>query len=222
MKREKSWRREDGFLLRPGKQEDAEAYYSQNYCPLDGEAARLTGCKTSFTREEGTQFFLHAVEAEDRYLFLLLSPEGRIVGETALTDIDTQLHSANFRMAIFQPGLRGKGLGTWAARTTRDFAFAELKLHRLELDVFSFNPRAERCYRKAGFRREGVRRDEKIGYKIREARLQRTPYMLVVGDQEAESGTISVRHRADGDLGSMGLESFVEKMRQEVASKEIK
>lgn len=159
MKREKSWRREDGFLLRPGKQEDAEAYYSQNYCPLDGEAARLTGCKTTFTREEVTQFFLHAVEAEDRYLFLLLSPEGRIVGETALTDIDTQLHSANFRMAIFQPGLRGKGFGTWAARTTRDFAFAELKLHRLELDVFSFNPRAERCYRKAGFRREGVRRD---------------------------------------------------------------
>lgn len=159
MKREKSWHREDGFLLRSGKQEDAEAYYSQNYCPLDGEAARLTGCKTTFTREEFTQFFLHAVEAEDRYLFLLLSPEGRIVGETALTDIDTQLRSANFRMAIFQPGLRGKGFGTWAARATRDFAFAELKLHRLELDVFSFNPRAERCYRKAGFRREGVRRD---------------------------------------------------------------
>lgn len=81
------------------------------------------------------------------------------MGETALTDIDTQLHSANFRMAIFQPGLRGKGFGTWAARATRDFAFAELKLHRLELDVFSFNPRAERCYRKAGFRREGVQRD---------------------------------------------------------------
>lgn len=153
MKREKSWRREDGFLLRSGKQEDAEAYYSQNYCPLDGEAARLTGCKTAFTREEVTQFFLHAVESGDRHLFLLLSPEGRIVGETALTDIDTQLRSANFRMAIFQPGLRGKGLGTWAARATRDFAFAELKLHRLELDVFSFNPRAERCYRKAGFRR---------------------------------------------------------------------
>ena len=38
MKREKSWHREDGFLLRSGKQEDAEAYYSQNYCPLDGEA----------------------------------------------------------------------------------------------------------------------------------------------------------------------------------------
>ncbi len=43
--------------------------------------------------------------------------------------------------------------------TTRDFAFAELKLHRLELDVFSFNPRAERAYLRAGFRREGVLRD---------------------------------------------------------------
>ena len=48
-------------------------------------------------------------------------------------------------------------------------------------------------------------RNEKIGYKIREARLQRTPYSAGGGDQEAESGTISVRHRADGDLGSMGL-----------------
>ena len=43
--------------------------------------------------------------------------------------------------------------------TTRDFAFEELKLHRLELDVYSFNPRAERVYQKAGFRREGVLRD---------------------------------------------------------------
>ena len=43
--------------------------------------------------------------------------------------------------------------------TTRDFAFETLKLHRLELDVFSFNPRAERAYLKAGFRREGVLRD---------------------------------------------------------------
>ena len=42
---------------------------------------------------------------------------------------------------------------------TRDFAFEHLKLHRLELDVFSFNPRAERAYLRAGFRREGVLRD---------------------------------------------------------------
>ena len=74
----------------------------------------------------------------------------------------------------------------------------------------------------AGFRVECDLRNEKIGYKIREAQLQRTPYMLVVGDKEAESGAISVRHRADGDLGSMELEAFAQKMRAEVDSKEIK
>lgn len=50
-------------------------------------------------------------------------------------------------------------MGTWATEVTRDFAFAELKLHRLALDVYSFNSRAEKTYRKAGFQREGVLRD---------------------------------------------------------------
>ena len=74
----------------------------------------------------------------------------------------------------------------------------------------------------AGLRVECDTRNEKIGYKIREAQLQQTPYMLVVGDKEAESGTVSVRHRKDGDLGSMTLEDFIQKAQAEVASKEIK
>ena len=72
MKREKSWRREDGFLLRPGKQEDAEAYYSQNYCPLDGEAARLTGCK-NFSRAR--RLDAHTAEALDWGVALRTSRE---------------------------------------------------------------------------------------------------------------------------------------------------
>lgn len=52
-----------------------------------------------------------------------------------------------------------KGIGTWVIETTRDFAFEELKLHRLALDVFSFNSRAEKAYLKAGFKREGILRD---------------------------------------------------------------
>ena len=74
----------------------------------------------------------------------------------------------------------------------------------------------------AGFRVECDLRNEKIGYKIREAQLQRTPYMIVVGDKEAAEGTISVRHRADGDLGSMDLPTFIAKLKEEVESKEIK
>ncbi len=60
----------------------------------------------------------------------------------------------------------------------------------------------------AGLRVEADLRNEKIGYKIREAQLQKTPYMLVVGDKEAETGTVSVRGRKDGDLGSMALAGF--------------
>jgi RimJ/RimL family protein N-acetyltransferase len=52
----------------------------------------------------------------------------------------------------------GQGFGTDATRTALAFAFGELNLHRVELEVFDFNPRAMRCYEKAGFRYEGIRR----------------------------------------------------------------
>ena len=63
----------------------------------------------------------------------------------------------------------------------------------------------------AGLRVEADLRNEKIGYKIREAQLQKTPYMLVVGDKEAETGTVSVRGRKDGDLGAMAVAEFAAK-----------
>ena len=74
----------------------------------------------------------------------------------------------------------------------------------------------------AGLRVECDTRNEMIGYKIREAQLQQTPYMLVVGDKEAESSTISPRHRKDGDLGAMSVEEFIAKTQAEIASREIK
>ena len=64
-------------------------------------------------------------------------------------------------------------------------------------------------------------RNEKIGYKIREAQLEKIPYMIVVGDKEIESCTISVRGRKDGDIGSMTVESFAEKILKEINSKSI-
>lgn len=152
------WKK-DGYVLRTARAEDAGEYYCQNFDPLDPEVARLTGCKKTFSRDEVVSFFLQCVGAEDRYDFLLLSPEGNIIGESVINEIDWDLRCANFRVAIFHPGERGHGIGSWAVQKTRDFAFETLRLHRLELDVFSFNPRAERAYLAAGFRREGVRRD---------------------------------------------------------------
>ena len=70
-----------------------------------------------------------------------------------------------------------------------------------------------------GIRVETDLRNEKIGYKIREAQLQKIPYMLVVGDKEAENGTVSVRTRGGVDLGAMSLESFSAKIREEIKSR---
>jgi threonyl-tRNA synthetase len=60
-----------------------------------------------------------------------------------------------------------------------------------------------------GMRVELDDRNEKIGYKIREARMQRVPYMLVMGDSEVEEGTLSVRSRKDGDLGAKSVDEFI-------------
>ena len=67
-----------------------------------------------------------------------------------------------------------------------------------------------------GFRAETHLRNEKIGYKIREAQLQKTPYMLVIGDKEAETGAVAVRTRTGVDLGAMPLDDFVAKLKEEV------
>ncbi len=75
---------------------------------------------------------------------------------------------------------------------------------------------------KAGLRVECDLRAEKIGYKIREAQVQQTPYMLVVGDKEIETASVSVRHRKDGDLGSMSAGEFMEKAKEEIKSLAIK
>ena len=64
-------------------------------------------------------------------------------------------------------------------------------------------------------------RNEKIGYKIREAQMQKIPYMLVVGDKEAEAGTVSVRTRAGVDLGAMPLDEFMAKIGEEISTRSM-
>ena len=71
----------------------------------------------------------------------------------------------------------------------------------------------------AGVRVETDLRNEKIGYKIREAQMQKTPYMLVIGDREAESGAVAVRTRGGEDLGAMPLDEFIERITGEIKSR---
>ena len=73
----------------------------------------------------------------------------------------------------------------------------------------------------AGYRVEVDGRNEKIGKKIREAQLEKTPYMLVVGDRDIENNTVSPRHRVDGDMGAMSLEQFEAILKDVVDNKRI-
>ena len=71
----------------------------------------------------------------------------------------------------------------------------------------------------AGIRVSDDKRSEKMGYKIRQAQLEKIPYMLVVGAQEVENGTVSVRTRKGENIGSMQLDDFIAKVKEEIASR---
>ena len=71
----------------------------------------------------------------------------------------------------------------------------------------------------AGLRAAADLRSEKIGYRIREAQLEKTPYMLIIGDKEVENGTVSVRARKGEDLGAMSVEDFLARILEEIRTK---
>lgn len=77
----------------------------------------------------------------------------------------------------------------------------------------------EKSLDEKGIRVEVDARNEKINYKIREAQALKIPYMLVVGDKEADQGTVAVRHRSEGDLGAMPLEAFESKLLEEIKTR---
>ena len=72
-----------------------------------------------------------------------------------------------------------------------------------------------------GYRVELDDRQEKIGYKIREAQLSKVPYMLILGEKEVDTDTVGVRARKEGDIGQMNFDEFVNKIQEEIDSKKI-
>lgn len=141
-----------GYTLRLSRQADAQSYYRNNFDPLDPELVRLTGSKAHFPREEVVDFFFKCIDDPDRYDFLILDPLGNVIGESILNEIDWSAKTANFRIALFHPQHRGRGIGTWALEKTVGFGFQTLGLRRISLTVFPFNHRGIHVYEKAGFR----------------------------------------------------------------------
>ncbi len=82
--------------------------------------------------------------------------------------------------------------------------------------------KVEARMREAGFRVTADYRSEKLGSKVRDAQLRLVPYMLVIGERDAEAGTVSLRDRIEGDLGAMPVEQAVARLQAEVAEKKLR
>ncbi|MFF2487321.1 GNAT family N-acetyltransferase [Microbacterium sp. NPDC058062] len=125
----------------------------------DAEAMKLTGTRTEFTREQVLAHLERLVGADERADFAILDESGAYLGEVVLNDLDDDNLAMNYRIGLVASGVRGQGFGTEAGRAVVEWAFDTVGIHRISLDVFSFNPGAQRSYEKIGFVVEGRARD---------------------------------------------------------------
>ncbi len=142
--------------LRPIDAADADSMWASL---ADAEAARLTELMPSSPGCRLTPGAASRPACDDRLdLAVTDAATGAWAGELVINDWDEDNRSCGFRIAL-DAGFRNRGFGTEATRLIVDYAFSELPIHRISLEVFDFNPRAIATYEKVGFRREGVLRD---------------------------------------------------------------
>jgi RimJ/RimL family protein N-acetyltransferase len=126
----------------------------------DTEGRRLTGTHAEFTKDAVATWLATRRDQHDRADWAALRiSDGRYVGEAVINDFDPDNESANYRVALAGPELFGRGYGTELTRLVVDYALDVVGLHRLSLEVYDVNPRAQRVYEKCGFRVEGRLRD---------------------------------------------------------------
>ena len=143
--------------LRPITVADAPAMFASL---SDEESMRLTGTQETFTFEQVETYCQRISEADDRADFAItLKDAGDYIGEVVLNEIDDRNRTGSFRIALADKKWFGRGFGTEATRLILAYGFETLHLHRIELEVYDFNPRAQHVYEKVGFVPEGVRRD---------------------------------------------------------------
>lgn len=145
----------DRVLLRPVTAADAV-----HLLQIDTEAKRLTGSHGTAPLERLENWYATRADHDDRLdLAIIDRATGSYVGEVVLNDLVAENESCSFRIVLLGAENRGRGLGTEATRLILAHAFETVGLHRVELEVYAFNPRARRVYDKVGFVYEGTKRD---------------------------------------------------------------
>jgi RimJ/RimL family protein N-acetyltransferase len=127
------------------------------------DVRRLTGTHTrvppEMERERAEQWYSSRAEQDDRLdLAIVEQTTGGYVGEVVLNELDVDNRSCGFRIALVGPRTFSRGYGTEATRLILAHAFDAVGVHRVELEVFAFNPRARHVYEQVGFVHEGTKR----------------------------------------------------------------
>ena len=150
--------RADRVYLRPAERSDLPTFVRWL---ADAETKRFLALRAPFSLAMEEKWFDTLVEQQgrDRYHFVIcLIDDGRPIGSADLREVNLENGSAAFGIAIGENELWGRGYGTEALQVLCDFGFGQLRLERIELDVYADNARAQRSYEKAGFQVEGVLR----------------------------------------------------------------
>lgn len=143
--------------LRPIELADTDWYFAGLF---DRNTRKLTGTQKHFSREQIVSYIEGKAQDSSSVLLLIVAcDDDRPIGDIALQDIDRINRNANIRIAINSSSQQGKGYGTEALRLMLNYGFGILNLHRIELNVFSYNERAIHVYEKVGFKREGIQRE---------------------------------------------------------------
>lgn len=144
-------------LLRPASLTDAEARLALG---MDADIVEMFGVSRSdvkpMTKDAAHNWAQGQAENPNAWIIEI---EGRLVGEIKLHSFNVQDRRASMAVAIYDPTLLGKGIGSEAIRLLTGHAFMEMKLHRIGIRVLAYNTRAIRAYEKCGFVVEGRERE---------------------------------------------------------------
>ncbi|MDT2832932.1 GNAT family protein [Vagococcus carniphilus] len=145
------------IYLRPLLVSDAAIYKKSMD---DKEIMLMTGTKAQYSIEQIETHIKAIINDETREDYAIcLNETKEMIGELSILSIDQDNKSAGFRIALNNQKVIGKGFGSEATKLVIQHVFEELKLNRLQLEVFSHNPRGIRAYEKCGFVKEGVLRE---------------------------------------------------------------
>ncbi|MBB6454936.1 RimJ/RimL family protein N-acetyltransferase [Salirhabdus euzebyi] len=142
--------------LKPFEKEDIEVVYD-GIC--NEKIRKLTGLQRVYTKNFMDEYSEKISNDASRvFLLIVTSDNDTIIGDVEINSIDTFNRNANIRIEIHNEDYLGNGYGTEAMQLMLKHGFGTLNLHRIELEVFSYNARAIKAYEKLGFKKEGVKR----------------------------------------------------------------